>query len=417
MAQADEDQQSGDQGGEKMPLHLAAPRSRAHAPKRAVLARIVLALLLVLGVYLTLVPQGRAATRAALLLPALITLKQPAPLVAAGDAIRHTQTQISGQAGPIYLDIYAPTGPPPPIPGARQGVVIIAGVGDNRSVDQLVNLSASLARAGLVVVNMTTNSLIDYNLTPADGDAVVRAVLYTQHLPGVGATRVGILGISAGGALASLAAADPRDRDSLAFITLFGGYYDASALLADYGRRGYILDGQVVPWEPNIVPLVVLANSIADTLPGDQSETLRSAFTLAGFIPLGAAQLAALSPPAAAAYHLLAGDQPSAVDANVAALLAAPGTHALLDALSPANMLAHIVAPIYLLHDRNDQFIPFTQSRAFNAALDALRHPHTYAEFGIFAHVEVKPGLGGLQLLGDGATLFRLLTSMLAPST
>jgi len=235
--------------------------------------------------------------------------------------------------------------------------------------------------------------------------------------PGVGATRVGILGISAGGALASLAAADPRDRDSLAFITLFGGYYDASALLADYGRRGYILDGQVVPWEPNIVPLVVLANSIADTLPGDQSETLRSAFTLAGFIPLGAAQLAALSPPAAAAYHLLAGDQPSAVDANVAALLAAPGTHALLDALSPANMLAHIVAPIYLLHDRNDQFIPFTQSRAFNAALDALRHPHTYAEFGIFAHVEVKPGLGGLQLLGDGATLFRLLTSMLAPST
>ncbi|HKS68952.1 MAG TPA: hypothetical protein VJQ45_00930, partial [Ktedonobacterales bacterium] len=116
-------------------------------------------------------------------------------------------------------------------------------------------------------------------------------------------------------------------------------------------------------------------------------------------------------------YHLLAGDQPNRAEANVTALLSAPDTHTLLDALSPARVLPRIAAPIYLLHDRNDEFIPYTQSRAFNAALDALHHPHTYAEFGIFAHVEVKSGVGGLQLLGDGATLFRLLTSMLAPST
>ncbi|HEX6798932.1 MAG TPA: hypothetical protein VF116_14575 [Ktedonobacterales bacterium] len=416
MAQAGGVQRDGIQGGEKTPPPRAST-SRPSLPKRAIVARVALALLFALGVYLTLVPQGRAVTRAALLLPALITLKQPAPLVAAGDPVRHTQAQIPGESGPIYLDIYAPTGPPPPIPSARQGVVIISGVGDNRGVDQLINLCTSMARAGLVAVTMTTDSLIDYDLTPADGDAVVRTVLYTQHLPGVGPSRVGILGFSAGGALASLAAADPRDRDSLAFITLFGGYYDASTLLADYGRRGYIVDGQTVHWEPNIVPLVVLANSIADTLPGDQAETLRSAFTLNGFTPLTSAQLASLSPPGASAYHLLAGDQPNQVEANVTALLAAPDTHALLDALSPARVLSRIAAPIYLLHDRNDQFIPFTQSRTFNAALDALHHPHTYAEFGIFAHVEVKSNVGGLQLLGDGATLFRLLTSMLAPST
>ena len=414
MAQAGEDRRGDLQGGEKTQPRV---KRQSSLPKRAIVARVALALLFALGVYLTLVPQGRAVTRAALLLPALITLKQPAPLVAAGDAVRHTQVQIRGESGPIYLDIYAPTGPPPPIPGARQGVVIISGVGDNRGVEQLINLCMSMAHAGLVAVTMTTDSLIDYDLTPADSDAVVRTVLYTQHLPGVGPERVGILGFSAGGALASLAAADPRERDSLAFITLFGGYYDASTLLADYGRRGYIVNGQTIHWEPDIVPLVVLANSIADTLPGDQAETLRSAFTLNGFTPLTSAQLASLSAPAAAAYHLLAGDQPNRTEANVTALLSAPGTHTLLDALSPAQVLPHIAAPIYLLHDRNDQFIPFTQSRAFNAALDALHHSHVFAEFGIFAHVEVKSNVGGLQLVGDGTTLFRLLTSMLAPST
>ena len=417
MAHTGEDHQPGVQGGDVTPPAAATLRIRPRVPKRALVARVVLALLFALGVYLTLVPQGRAVTRAALLLPALITLKQPAPLVAAGDSVRHTQVEIRGEAGPIYLDIYAPTTPPAPIPGGREGVVIIPGVGDNRQVDQVINLSMSMAHAGLVAVDMTTDSLIDYDLTSADGDAVVRAVLYTQHLPGVGSTRVGILGFSAGGDLAALAAADPRDRDSLAFITLFGGYYDAGTLLADYGRRGYLLNGQVVHWEPNIVPLSVFANAIGDTLPGDQAETLRNAFTINGFSALSAAQLATLSPAAAAAYHLLSGDQPDQVQANLGALTSAPATHGLLAALSPAGMLHQIAAPIYLLHDRNDQFIPFTQSQAFNAALVALRHQHTYAEFGIFAHVEVKSGIGGLQLVGDAATLFRLLTGMLSPST
>ncbi len=413
MADTGEDQQPGAKSGDVQ----SHPRPRPRTPKRAIAARVVLALLCALGVYLTLVPQGRAVTRAALLLPALITLKEPAPLIAAGDSVRHTQVEIRGEAGPIYLDIYAPTSPPAPVPGGREGVVIIPGVGDNRQVDQVVNLSMSMARAGLVAVDMTTDSLIDYDFSPADGDAVVRAVLYTQHLPGVGPRRVGILGFSAGGDLAALAAADPRDRDSLAFITLFGGYYNAGTLLADYGRRGYLLNGRVVHWEPNIVPLAVFANAIADTLPGDQAALLRGAFTINGFSALSAAQLAKLSPPAAATYHLLAGDQPDQVPANLAVLTSAPQTQALLAALSPSGMLPRIAAPIYLLHDRNDQFIPFTQSQAFNAALVALHHQHTYAEFGIFAHVEVKSGIGGLQLLGDGATLFGLLTSMLAPST
>jgi dienelactone hydrolase len=415
MAQPGANQRDEVQGGEKKPPHAAAPGSRLH--KRTIAARVLLALLFALGVYLTLVPQGRAVTRAALLLPALITLKEPALLVAVGGEVRHTQAQIRGAAGPIYLDIYEPVGAPPPIPGAREGVVIIPGVGDNRQVDQVVNLSMSLARAGLVAVNITTDSLIDYDLTPADADAVVRSVLYTQQLPGVGADRVGILGFSAGGDLAALAAADPRIRDSLAFITLFGGYYDATTLLADYGRRGYVLNGQVVPWTPNIVPLVVFANAIADTLPHSDAEALRAAFTLDGFTPLSDAQLAALSPAAAAAYHLLAGDQPEMVTENVSTLVSSPQVRPLLAALSPAGMLPGIAAPIYLLHDRNDQFIPFTQSQAFNAALDRLHHEHTYAEFGIFAHVEVKSGVGGIQLLQDGFTLFRLLVSMLAPST
>ena len=90
-----------------------------------------------------------------------------------------------------------------------------------------------------------------------------------------------------------------------------------------------------------------------------------SAFA-SGAPPLSMSDLAQLSPPAVAAYHLLEGDEPGQVDANIAAL--SPQMHALFGALSPSAILGQIKTPVYLLHDRNDQFVPFTQSRDFAAA-------------------------------------------------
>ncbi|HZC78707.1 MAG TPA: hypothetical protein VE258_13235, partial [Ktedonobacterales bacterium] len=333
------------------------------------LARGLLALLFLAGAFVSLVPQGRAAARATLLLPALVTQTQPAALVAIGEPVRHTQLVVSSQSGPVFLDIYAPTAGAPPLPGVREAVILISGVGDNRAVPQLINLSESMARAGLVAVQMTTPALLSYTLLPADADAVVVAVVAAGHLPGVRPERVGILGFSAGGALACLAATDPRIQDSLAFITLFGTYYDARSLLKDFGRRALEENGQLKPWNPQLVPIQVLANTIATTLPSDEGKVLSDAFAQ-GAPPLTPAQIAALSPPAAVAFHLLAGDQPDRVDANIAAL--SPQMQTLLTALSPSAVVGQLQTPIFLLHDRNDEFVPFTQSRAFDAALTAL---------------------------------------------
>lgn len=386
----------------------------ARPPRHAVAARILLTLLFVAGAFFSLVPVGRASARAAFLLPALVAAAQPAPLIVMGDPVRHTRLTIASSNGPVYLDVYAPDTPPPLVPGSREGVVIIPGVGDNRNDPQLVNLSESMARAGLVAMDMTTDALIAYELTPGDAGAVVSAVQALQRWPGVGANRVGILGFSAGGALACLAAADPHLRDSLSYITLFGGYFDATTLLRDFGRRALEVNGALVPWQPNIVPVQVLANTIGGTLPSDQNSTLVNAFAQ-GAPPLTQEQLATLSPGAAAAYHLLAGDEPNQVDANVAALT--PEMRQLLSSLSPSTVVGRIRTPIYLLHDRNDEYVPFTQSREFAAALAGHGHAYEFVEFSIFAHVEVKTGLGLGQLLSDGASLYRVLVKLLLPAS
>jgi dienelactone hydrolase len=198
---------------------------------------------------------------------------------------------------------------------------------------------------------------------------VVQAFNALSKWPGVGADRVGILGFSAGGSLAAIAAADPRIAHRLAFM--------------------------------------------GDTLPTNEAQILTTAFLLP-ITPLPQDQLDQLSAPAQAAYHLLAGDEPDQVDANLAAL--SPAMKSLLTQLSPSAYLAQIHTPIYLLHDRNDMYVPFTQSREFNAALDASGQQHEYAEFGIFQHVEVRSGLG-LGEIGDYLTLFKLLTQLLQPGS
>lgn len=389
-------------------------RTRAGARVRlrwyALLARGVLALLFLTSIFFGLIPPGRAAARTALLVPSLVLPKQQGPLALAGEPVRHTTLTVTARSGTVDLDVYEPVPAPPAVPGAREGVLVIPGVGDERKDSQLINLATTLAQEGLVVMAMTTPALIAKTLTPLDADAVTQAFLALLRHPGVGANRAGILGISGGGSLACFAAVDPRIQRSVAFLMLFGGYYDATTLLRDFGRRALDIDGTRVPWTPNPVPVQVLANTIATTLPPAEGSALVRSLTPGGK-PLAPGELARLSPGAVAAYHLLTGDQPARSDANLAAL--SPAMRQELVALSPSAVAGSIRAPVYLLHDENDQYVPFTESREFAAALTRNGQPHDFVELTIFAHVEVKSHLGLGPILTDSSSLFRILSELL----
>ncbi len=396
--------------------HVAGMNSkpRLTLKMRIVVARGLLVLLFGLGFFLSMIPSGRATTRAALLLPSLITAAEPALLRSVNESIQHTQKVLPSRVGTLYLDVYAPSSSPSPIPGVRGGVVIIPGVGDNREVPQLVNFAQSLARTGLVVMIMTTPTLIKYDLSVQDSDAVFDAFNALASWPNVDPKRIGLISFSAGASLACFAGADPRIRDQLAFVVLFGGYFNTTTLLRAFGQRAVKVDGQIRSWRPQILPIRALSNIITRALPLPERTLLVNSFTPGGKPP-AAHELARLSPPAQAAYHLLAGDTPDQVDEHLAAL--SSQMRAQLDELSPSRVISRVEAPIYLLHDVNDDSIPFTESRYFAAALTQLNHPHDFVEFDIFRHVQVRSGLGIDQLVSDGLNLFRLLRNVLLISS
>lgn len=366
--------------------------------------------LFLLGLACSMLPWGRALVRTSVLLPALITAAEPAPLKFVGEPVRHTQMTVPSQNGTVYLDIYAPTTPVPLLPHARNGVLILPGVGDQRQEQQLINLAQSFAQAGIVTMYMTTDTLLNNDVSAADSDGVVQAFQVLSRWPGLAGQHLGMLAFSAGVPLVCFAAADPRIRDNVAYVVAFGGYFNTASAIKDVGRRAVSVDGKLQPWHPVPYSLQVLANVITRPLPFDDQMRIREAFAPGG-TSLSPQEIAHLSPGARAAYQLLTGSEPERVDANMAAL--PPVVQAELTELSPSRVIREIRAPVFLLHDRNDAFLPFTESRDFAAALARIHHRHDYVEFHIFDHVEVKSHLDVAQLLGDGSRLFSIMDQVM----
>jgi hypothetical protein len=103
------------------------------------------------------------------------------------------------------------------------------------------------------------------------------------------------------------------------------------------------------------------------------------------------------------------------VERNLDAL--SPAMQQLLQHLSPSSVVGQISAPIYLLHDRFDGHVPFTESVNFAAALARLNHPYDLVELSIFQHTQVSGSLDFGSLLRDSPRLFGVIHVALRPST
>ncbi|HEX7735752.1 MAG TPA: hypothetical protein VF458_12860 [Ktedonobacteraceae bacterium] len=377
-------------------------------------AQAALVFLLCVGGFLSLFPSGRALTRGAFLLPALLSASETAPLALAGDGVRFKRlTLYPNTSRTVYLDIYEPTTPPPSFPGGREAIVDVPGAGDNRAVPQLVNLSQSLAREGIVVVNVGTPTLFDYRVSAQDGEAVVHAFKLMEHWPGVDPQRIGMITFSVGSLSTYVATADPRIRDRVAFVGVLGGYADGMSLLRAVGTRAQDVNGRMQPWQPISTTLYVLNRTMSNLFSPADQRLLQKAFPLETTLapPLPARQQTQLSSVAAAYYHLLEGDEPGSVNRNLATL--SPPLKTPLNRLSPLSIMNQIRAPIHLLHDRNDPAIPFTQAQEMAATLARLHHPYDLSAYSIFSHAEVQGNLTLQQKLGDGSRLLGVLTSIL----
>ncbi|MCC6174232.1 MAG: dienelactone hydrolase family protein [Chloroflexi bacterium] len=359
------------------PIHHRppTPRRRWPGPRAAVLA-------FCLGLLLGATFATHAARVAALslaVLPSAVAMLPLDPLTYLTPPPARETVSFPYSVGQVDADIYAPG-----TPGRYGAVILILGA---RPVDRddptLVRFAEGLSRAGLVVMIPASSQLAAGRILPEEVDAVVGEVDLLEARPDVDPARIGIFGFSVGGSVAVQAAADPRLDGRLVLVNAFGSYDDSRNLIRAVSTRSLAYAGVDEEWIPNPLTLWVLARQLVDTLPDEHDRDILDRI----YLQEDAAardDVEAMTPVGRAALGLLDGLSPP--EAERALALMSPATIERLRGISPSLVLGRVHTRLFLMHDRGDRFIPYTESRimAEQAPAGVVAR---YAEFDLFDHV------------------------------
>lgn len=309
-------------------------------------------------------------------------------------------TNVSSLGQPVVGDLFRPA------EGGRHGAIVLSlGVRPvERSDPRLRSLADGLARMGVVLLITDSPDLRAGRTLPSEIDALVEAFQYLRGQPFVDPRRVGYAGFSVGASLVTVAAADARVRDQVAFVNFFGGYYD----LGEVGRAistGTIRDqGREEPWESSDLTRELFPQLLIDTLESPQDRQTLMALLAQGRLAEAQSQ-PSLSPGAQTIAALISARDPAQVD-QLLGQLPEP-TVKRFSRLSPRYHLAGLRTRLFLMHDTGDHFLPYVESRRFVRDLQARNYPHLrYTEFSLFEHVTPTKALDVLSFTREVHKLY-----------
>lgn len=245
-----------------------------------------------------------------------------------------------GSVGGHTADLYAPVGDAPTV------VLVPGAVPAGRDDPRVEGLAGALARADRRVV-VPELAVYDEQLVPDDVDRLVAVARAASGEAGP----VVLVGISFGGSLALLAAADPRLEGRVAGVATFGAYADLVGVIQAATTGGSVVDGRSIPWPADPRAEEVVREQLVTLLPDREADAVRAALEEdrdPGHLPRGAR----------AVHDLLANDDPERTYRLARAL--PPRIRERLAAVSPvavADRLSDV--PVLAMHTRDDPVIPY----------------------------------------------------------
>ncbi len=324
------------------------------------------------------------AIRTAAVLASVVPGAPPTPLDAQPEPRLTELSYVSREGYRLHASLYQP-----PNARAAPGLVLVNGVvPEGRAYQPMIDFARALARAGFVVLVPDALDHVNYRVLPEDIGALVRGFQVLSGQPSVDPSRVGFVGFSMGGSLAIVAAADPAIAADAALVAAVGAYDSLEAMLRAVTTQTVQTDDGFQPYQPDAYVWLVTRNTLLTRLPraADRDAMFRL-FSQNTPDPdpqeLAAGRARALGPQAQRVYALLTNRNPAAVTRLAARVRAAlPGA---LESISPRNHLHGLQAPLALLHDRGDRYVPAQESqriyqrlggepRARLALLDVIQH-------------------------------------------
>lgn len=284
-------------------------------------------------------------------------------------------------------DLYTPAGAKP-----LAGIVLVPGAVPLAKDDpRIVAFARTLARARFAVLVPEIEGFRRLQIHPADARVVADAFVWLAGQPELApAGRAGMAAFSYGLGPAVLAALEEDARMRVRFVVGVGGYHDLSRAIRYFTTGYYRAQGAWRHLTPDDYGKLVLVHSALPYLGRADAELL--AAMAERRLKDRAADLddlaARLGREGRAVHALVTNGDPEAFPQRFAALPAR--LRADLAALSLHDKdLSGLAARLILLHGRNDNLIPWTESVALAAALPPGQ-ANLYLLDAVLGHVDLS---------------------------
>ena len=318
----------------------------------------------------------------------------------------------------VAVDIYRPSDEEP------HGTLVLAiGAADKiRDHPAVVRLSDAVARSGIVVaVPDMEYPLRDEDTLPEDVrsltgafssnvEATVATVEWLRQQDFVDRDEIAMVGFSAGGGIAVMAAADERISEDVSFVVTLGAYYDMMDLISSITTGTVTYDGATSSWEPRVKAARIMHRSIISLLPDAvDREVLGRIYIDDDTAAL--TQVWRLTENGRALHEAFASKDAKRLQELWRQI--SPEDTAVLDNISPSMHVSGLRADLYVLSDEDDDYIPHVESLRLRDAAAVGNADVHYLGFEAFDHVEPDGLTDPLGLLGDTTKLMHMTWRLL----
>lgn len=288
----------------------------------------------------------------------------------------HSRVELESQNGKIIADFFVPSSPHK---NPRPAVVLALGVyavEENRKA--ILNFAQTFSRLGYIVFWPRLENLENGIVAHEEPETFIQSLLYLESLDSVDKEKISFLGFSVGSSLALIAAQDPRISENLHSLVFFGGYYDVFDYLTSVATETAVIDNKEVAWKPSDW----VKQHVQDILDSKNAQ--------------GLAQLLEVS----------------SREAVISELKEIPEVE--LDGLKkldPAKNIERVEARVFIIHDRADFYVHYSESVKLARALGKESSPD-FLLVNLFEHV--RPENFSSQDLNELLKLYSFLHRVLA---
>jgi len=315
---------------------------------------IALAVFVVLVIFPVLLRTGFTYLRAAGLLLRIQNPRHPGVIGTIHTyPLQESLTELGTPGGAIRARVYIPMGVANP-----PGMVIVHGV-HHLGIDEprLVAFARAMSASGIRVLTPELLSLADYRV---ENSSIALIGYAARGLSESLGQKVGVLGISFGGGLSLLAAADPQFQPYIRFVVSVGAHDDLERVSQFFVRNEIVTpDGATVSMAAHEYgPLVLIYSHLEDFFPPADVATAHEALRLLLWEKVDESRKVAerLSPASREKMDLLYDQHLETLDGAMEKVIADHKVE--MAAVSPHGRLQSLHVPVLLLHGAADNVIP-----------------------------------------------------------